>query len=311
MPEKWWRPLAPAILLVAALAACRGEQPARGNDTAVIGTPPLTVPESAAVPSITWDTTAGLFFALATDAPTSALLIDARYAAGDALDTLRLGPAVDALQLELFSGGDSVGTARVIAATVSTAQCAGWPHIELAGVDPGGTIHTWRVAFPPGRITPLPWDSLPRLSPADSARLTVGIARAASRVEGDTAVAFRGRPYVIRQANRIGPDHQFVFAEVARTVQQEANPLLEQLVLVLESTGDARDPLRTVYHQRTITLEEHMESVELVAALRITATGVPALLLRRESEQGTTFVLLERGGDGSWYQRWRSPPATC
>ncbi|HEX7123620.1 MAG TPA: hypothetical protein VF178_14690 [Gemmatimonadaceae bacterium] len=312
MPRTWWRPLAPAMALVVALAACRDDPPARGNDTAATGAPPPAVPEPPTAAPITWDTSAGLFFALVGESPSSATLIDARYGSGDQLDTLRPGPGIDALEFELFAGGDSAGVARIVSiAGVTAAQCAGWPRVQVAAVSPETPVRAWRVAFPRGRVTALPWDSLPRLSAADSARLTVAIARAASRVEGDTAAAFRGRPFVVRQANRVGADHRFVFAEVVRTVQQEANPLQEQMLLVLEQTDEEREGFRTVYHQRAITLEEHLESVELIAALRINATGVPALLLRRDSEQGTAFVLLERGADGTWYQRWRSPPATC
>lgn len=299
----------------ATLSRCTSDEPARGKDTAAARDTLPAAPDRLDVAPVTWDTAAGFFFAIAGETSTRARLVNTRYAESDQLDTLRLaGPAIDTLQLELFAGGDAVGQARVAAISdVAGAQCAAWPVVELAATTAGAPARDWRVAFPRGRVTVLPFDSLPQLSSADSSRLTVAIALAASRVADDTATAFRGRPYVVRQANRIGIA-DVVFVEVARTVQQEANPLQEQLVMVLERSDEARDPRDpyvTRFHRRAITLEEHVAAVELMAAFRVNRTGTLGLLVRRESEEGTTFVLLQPAGDGTWYERWRSPLATC
>ena len=125
-------------------------------------------------------------------------------------------------------------------------------------------------------------------------------------------MAFRGRPYVVRQANGVRLGDTFVmFAEVVRTIQQEANPLQEQLVLVLERSGGSDSALVERYHQRSIELEEHAASIELLAAFRVRRTGVPALLLRRDAEDGMTFILLQRRESGEWYARWTSAVADC
>lgn len=292
---------------------CSDDESARGNDTVTVGGPPPG-PATPSPAPITWDTTAGILFAVSGGAPGQAHLIDATYSQRDRLDTLRMpGTRVDGLELQLFAGGDTVGTARVTAlGDVTATQCVSWPVAELAPVSPGAALRDWRVGFSRGRVAALAFDSLPALSSRDSASRTVAIARAASRIGGDTAVAFRGRPYVVRQANGVRLDGTLVIlAEVVRTVQQEANPLQEQLVLVLERSAGTDSAFVERYHERSIGLEEHAGSIELLAAFRVQRTGVPALLLRRDSEDGISFVLLERRESGEWYARWTSAVADC
>jgi hypothetical protein len=299
--------------MVAALVRCTGEEPARGKDTATVVEPPPVEPEPV-VPPLAWDTAAGLVFAVATDVAGQALLVDATYSDRDRLDTLHLqGSRIDALALELLAGGDSVGAARVASVgEVSSTQCTGWPVADLAPATGAGSLPPWRVGFAAGRVSPVPFDSLPMLASRDSADRTVAVARASSRAEGDTAAAFRGRPYVVRQASRVAfDDVEILFAEVARTVQQEANPLHEQLVLVLERTGRGRDPYVVRYQERSIGPEEDAAAIELLLAFKVARSGRPALLLRRDAEDGTSFVLLQRTPSGPWAARWRSALATC
>lgn len=303
------------LLALLAAVACRGDS-GRGNDTA--GGPPSPPPpvEAGRPAAIAWDTTAGLYFALPAEHPAQAFVIDATYAAASTLDTLH----VDTLRLQrttfdLLGGGGVVGTARVGSFPGDSAErCAGWPIVSLVPATAAPLPAEWKVAFAAARVRSVPFDSLPALAAADSARRVVALARAASTVEGDTATAFRGRPFVVRQANRVDFDGgEVVFAEVARTVQQEATPLQEQLLLILEradslATGRGYE---VRFAERAIALEEAIESVELVAALRVARTGVPSLLLRRESEAGTAFLLLQRAADGEWFVRWRSATAGC
>lgn len=301
------------IAMLIGFARCADDESVRGNDTVTVGEPPRDSVEPAPAP-ITWDTAAGLVFAVSAGAPGQAHLIDASYSQRHRLDTLRMPSArVDGLELELFAGGDTVGTVRVAAlGEVTSTQCVSWPVADLAPLSSGAALREWRVAFPRQRVSALAFDSLPVLTSRDSASRTVAIARAASRVDGDTAVAFRGRPYVVRQANGVRLDGTLVIlAEVVRTVQQEANPLQEHLVLVLERSAGTDSTFVERYHERSIGLEEHAGSIELLAAFRVTRTGVPALLLRHDAENGMSFVLLERRASGEWYSRWTSAIADC
>lgn len=309
-------PRRPGLLLVLLLAvACRGRETGRGNDTA--GGPPSPPPPTDA-PRPTapaWDTTTGVFFAIPAEDRAHAFVIDATYDDGaSVLDTLH----VDTMRLQrtvfdLFSPGEVVGVARIAGFPGDSAErCPGWPFVTLAPASSSPLPAEWRIAFAADRVRSAPFDSLPTLAAADSTTRVVALARAASTVEGDTAAAFRGRPFVVRQANRVTfEDREILFAEVVRTVHQEANPLQEQLLLVVERADAFRDADAVRFADRAIALEDVIESVELVAAIRSARTGVPGLLLRRESEAGTAFVLLQRAGDGAWFVRWRSAAAGC
>ncbi len=123
--------------------------------------------------------------------------------------------------------------------------------------------------------------------------------------------AFRGRPYVVRQSLRflIAPDTAATLFEVSRLVPQEASPLEEKLlILTEESAGNAA---RVAWSERLAGHEESMPSVELLAVLRVTATGRIALLVRRELERGFVLDWMERSPDGKWRLRWRSALDSC
>jgi hypothetical protein len=216
--------------------------------------------------------------------------------------------------LDVLAPGSAPTRARIDSVlTDSTGRCAPWPAVHLVGVDAQPVNAAWQVAFPPGRVTALPVDSLPALSHADSTRLTIRVAHLASTAPGDTATVFRGRPYVVRQAHRfqLTDGRQVVVAEVARVVNQEANPLQEELVLIAETDVAAPTAgLSLAFADRQIGLEEVVESFDLLAALQM-RNGVSAVLVRREIGDGFRLVLIEREGPGKWRLRWRSAYASC
>ena len=144
------------VVVLLGFAGCSDERPARGNDTVMVGEPPPGPAELLPTP-IAWDTAAGLLFAVSAGAPGQAHLVDPAFSSRDRLDTLRIsGARVDDLELQLFAGGDSVGTARVVSlAEVATAQCVSWPVADLAPLDSSAGWREWRVGFPRERVTAL------------------------------------------------------------------------------------------------------------------------------------------------------------
>jgi hypothetical protein len=201
-----------------------------------------------------------------------------------------------------------VGAGRISGVRYDS-TCAGWPTASIVGDTPGGAA--WRIAFPEGAVDGISHDSLPVLSPADSAARARAGALAASRLPDDTVSAFRGRPFIVRQASRfsIGGDTLGTLFEVVRLVPQEANPLQEQ-ILILTEEGPSR-PVVTVFHEREIGAEEAMGSIELLGVLRVRTTGRLAALLRRERESGFVLEWIERAPNGRWTVRWRSATDGC
>jgi hypothetical protein len=309
-------PTARLGLFAVALVGCSRDAPARRTPASSReGTRPPEHGVSANATSSLWDSTAGPFFAVAGEAPSEAQLVYPDYTSQQRLDTLHVdrGALLNA-QMDLLAPGDSTGVARVVDASLDTAQrCSTWPTLQLSGPDRHPVSRSWTVAFPRGRARGVSYDSLPDRSRADSVRLTIAIARAASKAPGDTASSFRGRPYVVRQANLFTMDDgtAAVLAEVARTVNQEANPLQEQLVLVLErGPGKADDELAVAYSERTVGLEEALESVELISVVQF-RSGTWAFLVRRDIGDGFSYSLFERRAPQTWALRWRSAHAGC
>ena len=303
------------LLVLLSTQACSTEQPRGRKDTVA---PTESLPRTPMPPAdhlaAVWDTTLGSYFAVAGGTASTALLVYPEYASSQRLDTLRIDSAsVVGLQLDLL-GADSVLSARVAGLEADTvSDCASWPTVRVVLGDRQLLAQPWTVGVPPHRAATVAFDSLVGLPSRDSTRLTISVARAASKALGDTAAAFRGRPFVVRQANRFRLDdgQDAVLAEVVRVVTQEANPLQEQLLLVLESdSGSARPVYTLAYSARQIGLEEAIESIELVSVLRL-RDGTWGLLLHREVGEGSRFELLERERPGAWRLRWRSAYAGC
>lgn len=248
-------------------------------------------------------------FAVRSGTGTIAWLVNPAYGDAQALDTLTAAVwDVEGTPLTMLDGAEVVGTGRVSGLHYDS-TCAGWPTASI--VTETGTATAWRVAFPEGSVEGVMFDSLPVLNAADSASRARAGALAASRLPDDTVAAFRGRPYIVRQASRfsIGVDTVGTAFEVVRLVPQEANPLQEQILIITEE-GTTRSAA-TVFHQREIGAEESMGSIEVLGVLRVRSSGRLAMLVRREREAGFVLEWIERSREGTWVVRWRSANDSC
>ena len=292
-----------ALLLA---VSCTGDR-APGNDTAL---PEGSLPEGAPprTRASTWNPSAGAMFAVRSGNGSLGWLVNPAYGDAQALDTLTSASwNVEGAQLTMLDGAHVVGTGRISGLRYDS-TCAGWPTATIVA-DPPST--TWRVAFPQDAVEGVTFDSLPILPAADSASRARAGALAASRLPDDTVAAFRGRPFIVRQASRfsISVDTLATMFEVVRLVPQEANPLQEQ-ILILTEEGPSR-AAEAVFHEREIGAEESMGSIELLGVLRVKASGRLALLVRREREAGFVFEWIERSPRGAWVVRWRSATDGC
>ena len=295
-----------APIIVLSLMSCSGEGEPR-NDTAV---PDTTPPEESTVvaPRSTWNRAAGALFAIRGAGGSGAWAINPDYGETQALDTLVPGQwNVEGSALTLLEGGTVAGTGR-LASLRFDSLCVGWP---TATIVMDSSAAAWRVAFPAGTVDGIAFDSLPVLATSDSAVRARYGALAASRLPDDTATAFRGRPFIVRQASRfpVAADTTATMYEVVRLVAQEANPLQEQILIITEGTAGV--DTATVFFRREIGVEESMGSIELLAVLRTRSNGRLALLLRREREAGFVLEWVERTVQGNWSVRWRSAIDSC
>ena len=304
------------VLALVLSAACERAGPERSKDTpVVISPPPPVAPDSAIATTSPWDTAAGPAFLVVGADPTQAAVVVPSFAADADLDTAHfdLKPAL-ASAFDLYAAGRRAGAAQLgsIISVDPPDDCTAWPQVRLR-TPPDSQAAGWTVAIARGRFTPLSIDSIPGMSRADSGQLVMELARIASSAPGDTVDALKGTAYVVRRGYRTAiPGYpSIVFAEITRSLNQEANPAHEHMLLVMERDSLTNSRYRMAYVERSSGTEEALESTELLVAGIITGRTQPVLLIARYAGDGVIYSLLERNDDRQWRIRWTSPYAGC
>lgn len=302
-----------AVLLV---VACERPAPARSNDTAVPTAPPPETAVALPVPSLpAWDSAAGpVFFVVGPNSQQAAVIVPAIDTAAS-LDTVTFDLApYRAMSLDLFAGGRRLGPATV-GATITLdvpEDCSAWPLVRVNGFADSAS-NTWAVAFRSDHFEPLAVDSLVTLPRADSLRLVTELARVASAAPGDTVQAMRGIPFVVRRAYRatLPGNVAAVIAEIGRSLNQEANPMQEHLLVIAERDSATAKGYRLAYLERSAGGEEMLESSELLLLGVPRGREYPMMLLARYLGDGVVYSMVDRTPDGTWRLRWSSPYAGC
>jgi hypothetical protein len=284
-----------------ALACERAKTPAR-TDTSVsprANAPDTTVPGSS--PRGRWDDAVGPVLLAPATSPASAFVITPDSATAAAALAAIPHPA----SVTLFGRGGTVQTAEL--STVSN-----------PGVCAVGTLtaapppRPWSIGFIGGVSAPLAIDSTEALSRTDSTALVITMNRLASALPNDSAGRFAGLPFVVRSLWRFTIPSGPVVAvgTVVRQINQEATPLQEHTLLVVERPpGDST--FSTAYSERSYGAEETIESRELLAGALIGAARTPALFVIRDYGDATAYGLIERGPDARWHRRWTSTRRHC
>jgi hypothetical protein len=331
---------APLLAAALALAACDREKPApppaAAPPVAAAPVPAPPAPDSAPpAPATGWDADAGVALVVPADDGGARLVVPG-VADSAGVDTARgLAPALPA-QVTLLAESGVVGQARAAAAEGAAGRCAAAPAVRLGAASGANALPAWTVglATAPGGEAPsaLPLDSADALAGADSAALAASLTRLAAAlppprgVSAATGAALRGVPFRVRRARGFAPDGRTraVVAVLTRTMNQEASPAADAVLLVAErpagggaSAGGAptggAGRWRTAYSERAAGREETLPAVHVLAAVRLDGAGDPraALVLAREDDAGTRYVLLERREPGRWTARWTSARVSC
>lgn len=303
-----------AIAAVLVVNACDRQPQPRANDTTAIAPSPPETTATVTPPPVepAWDTAAGPVFIVMGASGTRGAVIRPDIDSTASLDTLAFPPGPErSLTFEVFHGAKLLTKASVAdrVALDTPQDCSAWPTVRLTGV---ADSSAWSVAFAEGRFSPIVAESIAALSRPDSVRLARDLARVASAVPGDTTDALRGLPYVVRRAWLFGlpTGGQAVIAEVGRSLNQEANPVHEQLLLVAERDS-ATARLQVSHASRTVGGEEGLETVDLLAVGLWRGREHPVALLARYIADGVIYGLLTRRVGGTWAMTWASPYVGC
>jgi hypothetical protein len=310
------------VVAVVGALACRGERGASstpgGSNSAASATSSTVPGKAPAMPALTWnDSSAGPVLIVAGSNASEAAVVfphfnDSTLGAVTALDTA----AVNHDRIDLFTRSGPAGEAVLALATAGTlsGDCTAWPtaHVRSLEQGSGGVPPAWTVGFVAGHAMSIPMDSIATLSPVDSSRRAAEIALVASTLPNDTAAAFRGLPFVVRSAGRLALDSgaSVIAAEVVRSVNEEANPREEHMLLVSEHDSVTGKPV-AAYFERVSGPEDAVESSEILAAVRLGPRRTPTIVISRDYGDGGAYTLLERVARGRWRVRWNSAYTGC
>jgi len=221
-----------------------------------------------------------------------------------------ISPPISGLTFDLFGRGGRIG-APVAALPLSSGgtkqECYSWPVAKLQAAR-----SNWRVGFARGHVYAIMLDSIEAMPSADSAALAASLAQTAATLPFAADPTFRGLPFRVRSAYTFRLDSvDVVIADVVRSVNEEANPRLEHLLLIGERLARVGGKYNLGYYNRTAGAEESTQATEVLTAVEIGVARRPAIIVNIEYDDGGKFGLIERTGNGQWRATWKSAYTDC
>ena len=221
-----------------------------------------------------------------------------------------VAPPVSGFVFELFNRSGKIDSTTVLpqkTGTDTTRDCSTWPVGRTQSAQPD-----WRVGFVRGHVRAIPLDSIGSLPSADSAMLAASLTQTAATLPVSSDPTFRRLPFRVQSAYTFRLDSvEVVITDIVRTLNEEANPRIEHLLLIGERPIGTKGKYAVGYFSRIAGAEETMQATEVLAAVRIGATKSPAIVVSTDSEEGVQLGLIERTGPGQWRSTWKSAYTTC
>jgi hypothetical protein len=261
--------------------------------------------------STNWDTNAGpvMLVSIGNSTDSAAVILPEITDSTIAVVQGNTAP-VTGLIFDLFGRGGKIGSstaATALGSGDSTRECDAWP---LAGVHAASA--GWRVGFARGHVQPITLDSIDVMPSTDSAALAASLAQTAATLPIASDPTFRGLPFRVRSAYTFRLDSvDVVIADVVRSVNEEANPRLEHLLIVGERPVGTTGKYTVGYYSRTAGAEETTQASEVLAAVRVGPSRRPAIVVNIEYDDGRKLGLIERSAPGQWRSRWSSAYTDC
>ena len=286
--------------------ACRGSE--RGKGDSAQSLPPV-YPSGPA--NTGWNQDAGPVMLVHGGGSSDTVGVVLPEASDSTIESLQnVAPPITGLTFDLFGRGGRVASsvaASPIVQADTNQECLSWPLARLR------VAHgNWRVGFAAGRVEPLQLDSIEVLNSADSAALAVSLARTAATLAAASDPAFRGLPFRVRSAYTFRLDSvDVVVADVVRTVNEEANPRVEHLLIIGERPHGSAGKFDVGYYSRTAGPEDSTQATEILSVVRLGAAKEPAVVVNLEYDDGGKLGLIERSSSGAWRATWRSAYTDC
>jgi hypothetical protein len=220
-----------------------------------------------------------------------------------------IAPPLSGLVFDVFGRNGNVDSSTVTSLTTtgSARDCYAWPAAKVQSAHA-----TWRVGLVRGNVKVIALDSIGSLSSADSATLAASLAQSAATLPVSADPVFRRLPFRVRSAYMFRLDStEVVIADVVRSLNEEANPRIEDLFLIGERPIGATGKYTIGYYNRIAGAEETIQATDVLAAVEMRASSRPAVIVNVESEDGTQLGFIERVGPGQWRYTWKSAFTDC
>ena len=295
------------VLLVVSIAACRDK--ARDTADSARASLPAVYPANP-LRNTNWNVDAGPVM-IVSRASGDTIAIVLPEATVSTIESLQgVSPPMSGVTFDLFGRGgriaSSVGVLLLPPVDVKQ-ECDSWPLAKLR------SAHlNWRVGFSTGRVHAIVLDSIEAMPSPDSAGLAASLAQMAATLPVVPDPTFRGLPFRVRSAYTFRLDSiDVVIADVVRSVNEEANPRLEHLLIIGERPAGTRGKYNLRYFSRTAGAEESTQATEVLAAVQIGAEKRPAIIVNIEYDDGGKLGLIERTGPDEWRATWKSAYTDC
>jgi hypothetical protein len=297
-----------SVLVVLGICACRDSN--RGQiDSAGASLPPVY--PGSPTGNTNWNVDAGPLMIVSAGAGDSVAVVLPEATDSTIAALQDTSPQLSGLTFDLLGRGGTVGSPVAVLSLprrVNTKQeCYSWPQAKLKS-----SRSNWRVGFTSGHVRSIALDSIEAMPSADSAALAVSLAQTAATLPITVDPTFKGLPFRVRSAYMFRLDSiNVVLADVVRSVNEEANPRLEHLLIVGERAAGSTGRYKVGYYNRTAGAEESTQATEILAAVLIGPARRPAVVVNIEYDDGGKLGLIERTGRGEWRATWRSAYTDC
>jgi hypothetical protein len=296
------------LLLVMGVVACR-DKGSGGADSAHQSLPPVY--SLGPLGNTNWNSEAGPIMIVSNERGSDTAAVVFPEATDSTITSFEgISASISGLTFDLFGRNGKAGasiTATPLPAITASRECRSWPLARLRSGRP-----SWSVGFVSGHVHAIVLDSIEAMSTTDSAELAASLARTAATLPVATDPTFRGLPFRVRSAFTFRLDSaDVVIADIVRSVNEEANPRLEHILLVGEKPMTTTDKYNVGYYSRTAGAEESTQATEVLAVVQIGTAKRPAVVVNIEYDDGSKLGLIERAAPGQWRATWRSAYTDC
>jgi len=291
------------------LVACRGEKPAEQRSSAVT---PGDNGESSQIVAATprWNTALG-----------GALILPSSRA-GDAkvwiIPPTYVEPVTDTgtfdvtglarHPVDLFNRSGLVTSAMLASVRPpSDDACDDFPAGALSMARGG-----WTVALESGRATAVGLDSIEAMSPTDSAAFAAQITGLVSTLPETRDSVFSSVPFAVQGGYRFRTGElDVIIATVQRSIPSEANPRLDNTIVIAERPVGAPGAYQVGFVKRSAGAERDAGAVNPLAVVLLGSGRQPVVLVKYEYFDGITAGVIERIEPRHWVATWTSGSPGC